>query len=92
VSDSNNKDVDLFFVLKTVIDPDDIVPDEDVREVIYLRDQPVRDVLDKLMKQMMERKAFSTVLYNTSRYVELVHTHPYSESTLNGKILLYFLF
>ncbi|KAI8139159.1 hypothetical protein BJV82DRAFT_646300 [Fennellomyces sp. T-0311] len=83
VSDSNNRDVDLFFVLRTVIDPDDIVPDEDMREVVYLRDQPVRDVLDKLMKQQMERKAFSTVLYNMCRYVETVHSHPYSESILN---------
>ncbi|KAL7315393.1 hypothetical protein PS15m_004620 [Mucor circinelloides] len=84
VSDSNTGDVDLFFVLRTVIDPDDVIPDEDVRgEIIYLRDQPVRDVLDKLMKQQMERKAFSTVLHNTSRYVETVHTHPYSENILN---------
>ncbi|KAK4518369.1 uncharacterized protein ATC70_001722 [Mucor velutinosus] len=84
VSDANAGDVDLFFVLRTVIDPDDVIPDEDVRgEIIYLRDQPVRDVLDKLMKQQMERKAFSTVLHNTSRYVETVHTHPYSENILN---------
>lgn len=84
VTDSNSNDVDLFFVLRTVIDQDDIIPDEDFRgEIIYLRDQPVRDVLDKLMKQQMERKAFSTVLHNTSRYVETVHTHPYSENILN---------
>lgn len=84
VSDTDSNDVDLFFVLRTVIDQDDVIPDEDFRgEIIYLRDQPVRDVLDKLMKQQMERKAFSTVLYNTSRYVETVHTHPYSENILN---------
>lgn len=84
VSDTNNNDVDLFFVLRTVIDPDDIIPDEDMNgEMIYLRDQPLRDVIDKLMKQQMERKAFSTVLYNTSRYVETVHTHPYAENILN---------
>jgi hypothetical protein len=84
VSDSNSSDVDLFFVLRTVIDPDDIIPDEDIRgELIYLRDQPLRDVLDKLMKQQLERKAFSAVLHNTSRYVETVHTHPYSENILN---------
>lgn len=85
VTDSNSSgDVDLFFVLRTVIDPDDIIPDEDMHgEVVYLRDQPLRDVLDKLMKQQMERKAFSTVLHNTSRYVETVHTHPYSENILN---------
>lgn len=84
VSDSNSGDVDLFFVLRTVIDPDDIIPDEDIRgEIIYLRDQPVRDVIDKLMKQQMDRRSFSTVLHNTSRYVETVHTHPYSENILN---------
>ncbi|KAI9262296.1 hypothetical protein BDA99DRAFT_438784 [Phascolomyces articulosus] len=83
VSDSNNRDVDLFFVLRTVIDPEDVVPDEDMQEVVYLRDQPVRDVLDKLMKQQMERKSFSTVLHNMCRYVETVHSHPYSESILN---------
>ncbi|KAI9498426.1 hypothetical protein BDB00DRAFT_754914 [Zychaea mexicana] len=83
VSDSNNRDVDLFFVLRTVIDPEDVVPDEDMHEIVYLRDQPVRDVLDKLMKQQMERKAFSTVLHNMCRYVETVHSHPYSESILN---------
>ena len=77
-------DVDLFFVLRTVIDPEDIIPDEDVRgEIIYLRDQPVRDVIDKLVHQQMDRKAFSTVLHNTSRYVETVHTHPYSENILS---------
>ncbi|KAI7849649.1 hypothetical protein BDC45DRAFT_546878 [Circinella umbellata] len=83
VSDTNNRDVDLFFVLRTVIDPEDVVPDEDMQEIVYLRDQPVRDVLDKLMKQQMERKAFSTVLHNMCRYVETVHSHPYSESILN---------
>lgn len=83
VSDTESGDVDLFFVLRTVIDQDDVIPDEDFRgEIIYLRDQPVRDVLDKLMKQPIERKAFSTVLHNTSRYVETVHTHPYSENIL----------
>ncbi|KAG0186217.1 hypothetical protein DFQ28_008166 [Apophysomyces sp. BC1034] len=82
-SDNNSRDVDLFFLLRTVIDPSDIVPDEDVREVSYLRDQPVRDVLDKLMHQQMERKAFSTVLQNMSRYVETVHSHPYSEAILH---------
>ncbi|KAI9478246.1 MAG: hypothetical protein EXX96DRAFT_483197 [Benjaminiella poitrasii] len=84
VSDLHNSEVDLFFVLRTVIDPEDIIPDEDVRgEIVYLRDQPVRDVIDKLMKQQMDRKAFSTVLHNTSRYVETVHRHPYSENILN---------
>lgn len=87
MSDSNNRDVDLFFVLKTVIDPKDIVPEEDTQEIVYLRDQPIRDVLDKLMKQQMERRAFSTVLYNMCRYVETVHSHPYSEFILNGKQL-----
>lgn len=87
VSDSQSTDVDLFFVLRTVIDPEDVIPDEDIHgEIVYLRDQPVRDVLDKLMKQQMERKAFSTVLYNTSRYVETVHTHPYSENILNDYV------
>lgn len=67
-----------------VIDPEDIVPDEDQIQTLYLRDQPVRDVLDKLMKQQMDRKSFSTVLENMSRYVETVHSHPYPESVLNG--------
>lgn len=84
VHDDSNKKVDLFFVLRTVIDPEDIVPDEDIHgEHVYLYDQPVRDVLDKLMKQQMDRKAFSNVLYNTCRYVETVHSHPYSLSILN---------
>ncbi|EIE91229.1 hypothetical protein RO3G_15940 [Rhizopus delemar RA 99-880] len=83
-SDSNNKEMDLFFVLRTVIDPEDTIPDEDIYgEPVYLYDQPVRDVLDKLMKQQMDRKAFSNVLSNTSRYVETVHSHPYSLSVLN---------
>jgi len=83
VSDENNQDVDLFFVLRTVIDPGDLVPDEGLNEVIYLRDQPVRDVLEKLMNQQMERRAFSNVLHNVLRYVEVVHSHPYSESVLS---------
>jgi hypothetical protein len=85
VSDENNHDVDLFFVLRTVIDPGDLVPEEGLNEVIYLRDQPVRDVLEKLMNQQMERRAFSNVLHNVARYVEEVHSHPYSESVLSGK-------
>lgn len=84
--DNNSRDVDLFFVLRTVIDPEDIVPDEDTNHIVYLRDQPVRDVLDKLMNQQMERDAFSTVLYNMCRYVETVHSHPYSELILSGKL------
>ncbi|KAF7724279.1 hypothetical protein EC973_001180 [Apophysomyces ossiformis] len=80
---NSNKDMDLFFLLRTVIDPTDIVLEEDAREVSYLRDQPVRDVLDKLMQQQMDRKAFSTVLQNMSRYVESVHSHPYSETILH---------
>ncbi|KAI7905963.1 uncharacterized protein BX663DRAFT_247143 [Cokeromyces recurvatus] len=85
VSDSNNGDIDLFFILRTVIDPEDIIPDEEIHgEIVYLREQPVRDVIDKLMKQQMDRKAFSTVLHNMSRYVEEVHTHPYSENILNN--------
>lgn len=85
VSDENNHEVDLFFVLRTVIDPGDLVPEEGLNEVIYLRHQPVRDVLEKLMNQQMERRAFSNVLHNVARYVEEVHPHPYSESVLNGK-------
>lgn len=87
MSDANNKEVDLFFVLGAVIDPEDVVPDEDTREIIYLRDQPVRDVLDKLMKQQMERSAFSTVLHNMSRYVQVVHWRPYPEAILNDYAL-----
>ncbi|KAI9303278.1 hypothetical protein BJ944DRAFT_165714 [Cunninghamella echinulata] len=82
VQDASNE-VDLFFVLRTVIDPEDIVPDEDQMQILYLRDQPVRDVLDKLMKQQMDRKSFSTVLENMSRYVETVHSHPYPEPVLS---------
>jgi hypothetical protein len=91
VSDENNQDVDLFFVLRTVIDPGDLVPDEGLNEVIYLRDQPVRDVLEKLMNQQMERRAFSNVLHNVSRYVEIVHSHPYSESVLSGEFSMAYL-
>ncbi|RCI06289.1 hypothetical protein CU098_009425 [Rhizopus stolonifer] len=81
---SEGQPMDLFFVLSTVIDPEDTIPDEDVHgEPIYLYDQPVRDVLDKLMKQQMDRKAFSNVLSNTSRYIQTVHSHPYSLSVLN---------
>jgi hypothetical protein len=87
VSDENNQDVDLFFVLRTVIDPGDLVQEEEQMEAVYLRDQPVMDVLEKLMNQQMERRAFSNVLHNVSRYVEVVHSHPYSESVLNGKSL-----
>ncbi|KAG1241662.1 hypothetical protein G6F68_016570 [Rhizopus microsporus] len=66
-SDSNNKEMDLFFVLRTVIDPEDTIPDEDIHgEPVYLYDQPVRDVLDKLMKQHMDRKAFSNRVERTS--------------------------
>ncbi|CAO3591912.1 unnamed protein product [Absidia cylindrospora] len=83
VSNANSSEVDLFYVLGTVIDPEDIVPDEDQNHVVYLLDQPVRDVLDKLLKQQMDRKSFSTVLHNMSRYVETVHSHPYPESVLN---------
>jgi hypothetical protein len=85
VSDENNNEVDLFFVLRIVIDPGDLVPEEGLNEVIYLRDQPVRDVLEKLMNQQMERRAFSNVLHNVARYVEEVHSHPYSESVLSSK-------
>ncbi|KAI8335379.1 hypothetical protein BC941DRAFT_355330 [Chlamydoabsidia padenii] len=83
VSNANSNDVDLFYVLRTVIDPEDVVPDEDVNHTVYLLDQPVRDVIDKLLKQQMDRKSFSTVLHNMSRYVESVHSHPYPESVLN---------
>ncbi|ORX50543.1 hypothetical protein DM01DRAFT_317113 [Hesseltinella vesiculosa] len=72
---------DLFFVLRSIIDADDKVPDED--PVVYLRDQPVRDVIDKLMKQhQMDRKSFSAVLCNMSRYVQTVHSYPYPENVL----------
>ncbi|KAI9029113.1 hypothetical protein CLU79DRAFT_736311 [Phycomyces nitens] len=83
VLDSSNQDVDLFYILRAIIDPEDVVPDEEMREAAYLRDQPIRDVLDKLMKQQMERSSFSTVLYNSCRYIETVHSHPYSETILN---------
>ncbi|KAI8096918.1 uncharacterized protein BX664DRAFT_257113 [Halteromyces radiatus] len=83
VSETNNNDVDLFYILRTVIDPEDIVPDEEQPHVVYLLDQPVIDVLDKLLKQQMDRKSFSTVLYNMSKYVETVHSHPYPETVLN---------
>ncbi|RUP45188.1 hypothetical protein BC936DRAFT_148508, partial [Jimgerdemannia flammicorona] len=82
VSDENNQDVELFYVLRTVIDPEDVVMEEGMTEPIYLRDQPVRDVLEKLLNQQMEKRAFSTVLFNMNRYVELVHSKPYSESVL----------
>ncbi|KAI8366708.1 uncharacterized protein BYT42DRAFT_540161 [Radiomyces spectabilis] len=82
-NEANRRELELFFVLRNVIDPDDIVPEGDMHEVIYLRDQPVRDVLENLMKQQMDRKAFSNVLYNTNRYIETLHSHPYPEVVLN---------
>lgn len=51
----------------------------------------MRDVLEKIMNQQMERRAFSNVLHNVSRYVEVVHSHPYSESVLSGKYPLVYV-
>ncbi|KAI7862227.1 hypothetical protein BDF14DRAFT_1858334 [Spinellus fusiger] len=81
--ESMGQPVDLFYMLRSVIDAEDIVPEEDTHEVVYLRDQPVRDVIDKIMKQQMDRKAFSNILYNMGQYIETVHSHPYSETILD---------
>lgn len=61
-------------MLKTVIDVEDVIIEEgNPPKTIYLRDLPVKDVVDKLLSSSMDPTSLSTVLFNLNRYVELVH-------------------
>ncbi|CAG8469547.1 17843_t:CDS:10, partial [Acaulospora morrowiae] len=81
VADENQAELDMFRVLRDVIHDQQIPVEDESLEPSYLRDEPIRDVFNQLFK-FTNRKIVSTILFNLSKYVELVYSKPYSEQLM----------
>ncbi|GJJ74669.1 hypothetical protein EMPS_07027 [Entomortierella parvispora] len=79
-------DLDLFYVLATVLGEDEMVPLEPTggpgiggphnhNRLVHIRDQPIRDILDRVMIfRDLGPLQVSSILTNLSLYVERVHS------------------
>ncbi|CAG8469783.1 6847_t:CDS:10 [Acaulospora colombiana] len=70
VADENHTELDMYQVLRNVIQDQQIPTENESSEPFYLRDEPIRDVFNQLFK-FTNRKIVSTILFNLSKYVEL---------------------
>ncbi|KAI1312292.1 hypothetical protein EDD11_002982 [Mortierella claussenii] len=76
-----DNDLDLFYVLATVLGESEMVSQDPTSTVsaantrlVYFRDQPIRDILDRVMIfRDIEPAQVSTILTNLALYVERVH-------------------
>ncbi|CAG8457974.1 9817_t:CDS:10 [Paraglomus occultum] len=82
VADSSNTELDMFWVLRIVIGNEIISSEDEGNGPVYLKEQPIRDVMNQLFK-LTNRRVFSTILFNVNKYVESVYSKPYSEQLLN---------
>ena len=73
----------MFWVLRIVIGNETIPSEDESNGPVYLKEQPIRDVMNQLFK-LTNRRVFSTILLNINKYIESVYSKPYSEQLLNG--------
>nr|CAG8533934.1 14864_t:CDS:10 [Entrophospora candida] len=82
VGDENNTELNMFKLLGDVIRDEQIPVEDECFGPRYLRDEPIRDVINQLFK-FTNRRIVSTILSNLNKYVELVYSKPYSEQLIN---------
>ncbi|ORX89827.1 hypothetical protein K493DRAFT_64806 [Basidiobolus meristosporus CBS 931.73] len=81
---SGENTFDLFYVMETVMGPNDVWTSEETEESLPLRDLPIRDVMEHLISQELNGRAFSTVLSNFSTYIIQIHHHSLGDRLLKG--------
>ncbi|KAF9114696.1 hypothetical protein BGX27_010088 [Mortierella sp. AM989] len=77
-----DQDLDLFYVLATVLGEDEMVPHDPTSNpsmanvrLVHFRDQPIRDILDRVtIFKALEPVQVSSILTNLALYVERVHS------------------
>lgn len=78
-----DQDLDLFYVLATVLGEDEMIPLDPTNNspltahtrLILFRDQPIRDIVDRVtIFRDLEPVQVSTILINLALYVEQVHS------------------
>ncbi|KAF9090257.1 hypothetical protein BGX23_006129 [Mortierella sp. AD031] len=78
-----DQELDLFYVLATVLgedemvqaDPTDSSGPQGANRLVHIRDQPIRDILDRVsIFRDLEPVQVSTILTNLALYVERVHS------------------
>ncbi|CAH1761786.1 14909_t:CDS:10 [Entrophospora sp. SA101] len=82
IGDENNTELNMFKLLGDVIRDEQIPVEDECFGPRYLRDEPIRDVINQLFK-FTNRRIVSTILSNLNKYVELVYSKPYSEQLIN---------
>ncbi|OZJ06243.1 hypothetical protein BZG36_00848 [Bifiguratus adelaidae] len=78
----DNQYLDLCHVLQTTTLTVPELPSTSNAPAVSLQEQPILDVMDKLLIQQMSRLQFSTVLQNMNLYMTKVYSHPYSSRVL----------
>ncbi|KAF9350154.1 hypothetical protein BGX26_011626 [Mortierella sp. AD094] len=76
------QDLDLFYVLATVLGEEEMVPQDSTSNpssantrLVHFRDQPIRDILDRVtIFRDLDPVQVSAILTNLSLYVERVHS------------------
>ncbi|CAG8439334.1 7443_t:CDS:10, partial [Ambispora leptoticha] len=81
VADDNHSELDMFCVLRIVIGNEVIPAEDENQRPTYLREQPIRDVMNQVFKFNV-RKIVSTILCNLNKYVQLVYSKPYEEQLI----------
>ncbi|KAF9934838.1 hypothetical protein FBU30_010811 [Linnemannia zychae] len=78
-----DQELDLFYVLSTVLgedemvlaDPTDNTAPSGANRLVHIRDQPIRDILDRVtIFRDLEPMQVSTILTNLALYIERVHS------------------
>ncbi|KAI9597746.1 hypothetical protein BDF19DRAFT_284148 [Syncephalis fuscata] len=73
-------DIDMLFVLKTVITDIERHPPDDYKSSTPLREKPVQDVLTRIFTlKTLEKSGVSRILYNMSRYIKVTYPLPFSD-------------
>ncbi|KAG9290997.1 hypothetical protein G9A89_012869 [Geosiphon pyriformis] len=81
VADENHTELDMFRVLRKVIVNEMIPSEGENQEFTYLREQPIRDVMNRVF-DFNVRQVASTILCNLNKYVQLVYPQPYGEQLI----------
>jgi hypothetical protein len=82
-------EMDMLFVLKTVITDIEQHPPEDYEATMALREKPVHDVLGRIFAlKTLEKSGVSRVLYNMSRYIKVTYPLPFCDQLASGNLLL----
>lgn len=82
VASDDSSDLDMFFVLRHVMNADDVrIQLPNSKEEVLLREQPINDVMNQLFK-FTSRPSVSIIILNLGKYVERVYHTPWREKLI----------